>query len=63
VTNPERTRSDAEALDEIAAMYQTWGDEICANDTSSTLESIGNIIESSGRTAWVEVPGYLQGQP
>jgi hypothetical protein len=44
-------------------MYQTWGDEICADDTSSTLESIGNIVESSGRTAWVEVPGYLQGQP
>jgi hypothetical protein len=55
----ERSITDATALDEIAARYKTWGQEEIFENSSSTIEFIGDLIERTGRKAWFEEPGYL----
>lgn len=57
----ERTISDADALDQIVARYKMWGQMEIFDDTSSTIEFIGDTIEQTGRQAWFEEPAYMAG--
>ncbi len=57
----ERTITDAEAIEKIAARYETWGQEVIFEDASSLIEFVGDTIEQTGRQAWFEEPGYLAG--
>lgn len=63
MTDLERTISDAEAVDKIVEMYRTWGQMEIFENTSSTIESIGDILEQTGRQTWFEEPGYLTDDP
>ena len=51
---PDRTISDAEALDRITARYKSFGQEGIFENMSSTVESIGDTIEQTGRMTWFE---------
>ncbi|MDQ0726830.1 hypothetical protein [Microbacterium sp. W4I20] len=53
------TISDAEAIERIIARYKNDGQEGIFENTSSTIEFIGDTLEATGRTAWFETPGYL----
>lgn len=52
--------SDAEAIERIIARYKTWGQDEIFENVSSTIEFIGDTLESTGRQAWFETPGYLE---
>jgi len=58
--NPERTISDAEALDQIVDRYKTWGQMEIFENSDSTIEAIGDLVERTGRKTWFEEPGYLE---
>lgn len=55
----EPTITDAEAIEMILDRYKTWGQEEIFENSSSTIEFIGDTIEQTGRRAWFEEPGYL----
>lgn len=48
--------TDAEALDQIAKRYRAFGEQGIFDNMSSTIESIGDLVEETGRTVWVEEP-------
>lgn len=53
------TITDAEAIERIVARYKSSGQEEIFEDTSSTIEFIGDTLEETGRKVWFEDPGYL----
>lgn len=55
----DRKISDAEALGQIVERYKMWGEQEIFENTSSTIEFIGDVIEQTGRQAWFDEPGYL----
>lgn len=55
----EATISDSAAIEKIIARYRTWGQDEIFENSSSTIEFIGDVLEETGRQAWFESPGYL----
>lgn len=55
----ERKITDAYAIESIRDHYKTWGQEEIFENPSSLIEFIGDLIESTGRQAWFEEPGYM----
>lgn len=52
----ERTITDMEALDKIAAMYaESTNAEWLFDNPGDNIEHIGDIIAETGRDVWVEV--------
>lgn len=52
--------SDAEAIERIIARYKNSGQEEIFENSSSTIEFIGDTLEDTGRQVWFETPGYLE---